>query len=816
MLRSYIALAIRVLRRNKFFSLLNIAGLAVGIAVCLLTFLVIRWEKGYDGYQSRKDRIYRIVTAYRNHTNGEIVDRKEGTPLGLADVVRKEFPEMENVAATWALPLSQIFVPAVDGNPTAEKIFKEQGIFFTDRELYSIFDFTWLAGTPSSLKDPNTAVITESYARNYFGDWKNAMGRTIQLWSFRIPFRVVGVFKDLPENTDVEVKIGMSYETLRDLQRGGFAYEDRWHYVSNFGQLFVTLPHNVQSKPLQARLPFLVKKYYGEDKGKTRTLSELVLQPLADIHTSEEYGTFKGNGLSSKVLWTLGLIGAFILAVACINFINLSTAQSVNRAKEVGVRKVLGSRRGDLFRQFILETALITFIALVLAGLLAGLAQPFLRQQMQKPLSFGQLNDPAMLAFLLSIWAAIVVLAGFYPAIVLSGFNPITAIKSKITARTAGGVSLRKGLVIFQFVIAQLLIMGTLVVVRQLQYLRHRPLGFEKAATALIELPSDSADKTKYKYLKQELLHVSGVTAASFCMDAPISLINVEDEYYFDNSRVKGDFKVSTQFADTDYLNTFRIGLVAGRLPYNRDSGVQEMLVNQLFVKKMGLSSPEKILGKTIALNVPDWKFQVVGVINDYNSKSLHNAIAPLVLADNPGAYTFIALRMEPQRLQSALEQVQKKFTTIFPSYIYDCRFIDDNIAQFYRTETITSKLVRYSALLAIFISCLGLYGLASFMAVQKTKEVGVRKVLGASVGNIVLLFSREFTVLPVVAFLVAAPMGYLFAHNWLSGFYYHIPLGWDIFFLALILSLVIAWLTVGYKAMRAATANPVKSLRTE
>jgi len=816
MLRSYITLAIRVLRRNKVFSLLNILGLAVGIAVCLLTFLVIRYEKSYDASQSGKDRICRVVTAYKNWSNKEVVGRMQGTPLGLADVMRAEYPDVKNVAATWALGFSQIFVPPAEGSKVEEKKYKEDGIFFSEPDLFRIFDFTWLAGNATGLKDPNTAVVTESYANKYFGSWKNAVGRTIQLWSFRIPFRVVGVFRDLPENTDMQVKIGMSYATWKVLMKAGFEYQDRWHYVNNSSQLFVLLPPHVGQHSMQTRLPGLVKKYYGEDKSKNQSQSQLVLQTLADMHTNGDYPTYKGDGLSGKILWVLGLIGAFVLAVACINFINLSTAASVNRAREVGVRKVLGSNRVQLFRQFMLETALITLFALILGCLLAQLALPFLRQLMQKPISLGALYAPSFLLFAFSTWVGIVVLAGFYPAIVLSGFNPIAAIKSKITARTIGGVSLRKGLVVFQFVIAQLLILGTVVVIRQMHLFRHRPLGFEKAATAFVELPSDSADRTKYGYLKQQLSSIPGVTNASFCMDVPSSATPVEEEFFFDNSPVKGDFKVTMQMADTDYLATFHIGLVAGRLPYQRDTGVREMLVNETMVKKLGLRNPAQILGKAMAVNNRGWTFQVVGVIHDYNSQSLHNAITPLVMAPVPGAYTYIALRMEPQQMKNALEQVQKKFTGIYPSYIYDCKFLDESIAHFYLTEAITSELVRWAAALAIFISCLGLYGLVSFMAVQKTKEVGVRKVLGASISHILLLFSREFTLLPVIAFLAAAPLGYYFAHRWLSGFYYHIDLSWDIFLLALGLSLVIAWLTVGYKAVRAAMVNPVKSLRAE
>jgi putative ABC transport system permease protein len=348
-----------------------------------------------------------------------------------------------------------------------------------------------------------------------------------------------------------------------------------------------------------------------------------------------------------------------------------------------------------------------------------------------------------------------------------------------------------------------------------MKFFKNQSMGFEKNALALVELPSDSTDQLSYNYLKAEVLKIPGVTAASFCLDAPASFGSNNVNFYFDNDPVKKDINVNLQFADTSYLTTFQIGLLAGRNPYPCDS-MKELLVNETLVKKLGLKSANDIIGKTLSFEDASKKYPVVGVMRDFNSKSLKEPVSPFVLATNTHAYNFIAFRMEPARMKTALEQVQKKFTNIYPTYIYDLTFLDERIARFYKTEALASHLFKIAAFLSIFISCLGLYGLVSFMAVQKTKEVGIRKVLGASVQSIVYLFSKEFTVLIAVAFLIAVPLGYFLMQEWLSGFYYHIKIEWFVFAMAIIISVIIAWITVGYKAVRAGLANPVKSLRTE
>ncbi|HTI08309.1 MAG TPA: ABC transporter permease [Puia sp.] len=816
MFQNYFKIAFRTLWKKRTFSFLNILGLTIGITASLLIFLVIHYETSYDSFQSRGDRIYRVVTTYTKHANGEVVGRESAVPVALSQAMQLDFPQLEKVAPVWNIGGAQVHVPGKKGLED-EHIYKENdGLYFTEPDLFNLFDYQWLDGNATALNEPNTVVLTRSLANTYFGSWKNAMGKTVEMWSYRIPFRVVGVFEDLPVNTDMQVKYGASYATFRNLMHpGAFTDPKEWQGAPWPSECFVLLKKDQQIAPLQAQLPKFVQKYFPEEKVKGATITSLSFQPLREMHLDERFYTFKSDALTHKELWSLGLIGAFLLIVACINFINLATAQSVSRAKEIGVRKVLGSPRSRILGQFLNETALITTLATVLGCLLAWACLPFLSDLMRKPLALDLLHNPAIIAFLIITAIIVTALAGFYPGLVLSGFNPIEAIKSRISAKTVGGISLRRGLVVLQFVIAQLLIIGTMVVVRQMKFFRSAPMGFEKKAVAMVELPSDSTDRLQYNYLKDQVLRIPGVAAASFCMDAPAAWGAYNEEIYFDTDPIKKGFSVAVQLADTSYLNTFRIPLVAGRLPYPLDT-LREIMINETLVKQLGLKSFQEALGKTIAFtNGRDRKYTIVGIIHDFSNKSLREQVHPLILAYDSHSYNYIAFRMDPEKMPTVLPQVQKAFTHLYPYYIYDLNFLDERVESFYHAQFITSQLFKVFAFLAIFISCLGLYGLVSYMALQKTKEVGIRKVLGASVHNIVYLFSREFTWLIGAAFLISAPLAWYFMQRWLSDFYYHITLGWEVFGLAMALSIVIAWATVGYKAIRAALANPVKSLRT-
>ncbi len=811
MFNNYLKTSFRTLWKKKSFSILNITGLATGIAAGILIFLVIQNEVSYDRYHSKKDRIYRVTSMQLNKSNGEINSRHGAVPAQLGDAMRLDFPQFEKVASIMSFGQAQLYIPAEGLGE--EKRFKENnGLFWADISFFEMFDFKWVAGNASRLAEPNTAVLNESFANKFFDNPQAAIGKTIQLWSYRVPLNVVGIFKDVPANTDLPVKMAASYETLKKLAPGMFTNPDSWNYISTSNECFVLAQQGHQYAALESQLRSFEKKHYKDDPAFRWKLG---FQPLTDVHLNTDFGTFYNNSLSKKELWSLALIGIFLLLVACINFINLATAQSVNRSKEIGVRKVLGGNRSQLIWQFMQETALVTFFSLVLGCLLAFACLPMLNNLMNKGLSLDVLNNQMILFYLLIIGIVVTLLAGIYPALVLSGFNPVHAFRSRINIKTTGNISLRRGLVVFQFVIAQLLIIGTVVVIQQMKFFRTRPMGFDKNGIVLVNLPSDSSLKVKYPLLKNQMEALPGVVSASLCMAAPSNDWAWSTDFVFDNDAEKKDFFIIGQFADTGYFKTFGISLLAGRLPFHSDT-TREIVVNEALIKKLGFRSPAEVIGKSIAFVGWNRKVPIVGVFRDYNNKSLREAIMPTAITTEYNAYEWIAVRMDRNDMNSTMESVHKLFSNIYPTYMFDPVFFDERIEQFYLNEALTSQLFKVFSILAIFISCLGLYGLVSFMAVQKTKEVGIRKVLGASAQSIVYLFSKEFTLLIGIAFLIAAPLGYFFMQKWLSGFYYHTNIGWLVFAIAILSSVLIAWITVGYKAVKAAFANPVKSLRTE
>jgi putative ABC transport system permease protein len=811
MLTNFFTTTFRILWKRKGFSLLNISGLAIGIAASLMLFLIIRHELSYEDFQENKDRLYRITTTQFSKSNNEPTLKTAGILMAMPDALRLDFPQLESVGALWGIGNAQVYVPS-EGLGEEKKFKESEGLFWAEPGIFEMLSFKFVAGNAKALNEPNKAVINESLARKYFDNASNAIGKTIQIWSFRIPLQVVGVFKDQPSNTDVPVQLAGSFPTLKNIAPALYSPENSWSSIRRIAECFVLAREGHQITALQAQLNTFTKKHLT-DKSEVRT--EMSFQPIQSMHLDKNFETYGRNGLSTKELWSLGLIGAFLLLVACINFINLTTAQSVNRAKEIGVRKVLGGNRKQLMQQFLQETALITFIAVVFGCILTWMFLPLLNTLMNKDLSLDFAVYPEILVYLLITATVVTLLAGIYPALVLSGFKPMMAFRSKTAATASKGISLRRGLVVFQFVIAQLLIIGTFVVVKQMNYFRNQPMGFDKDGIVLINLPSDSALKARYPALKDQMLQVPGVTNASLCMDAPTSEWPYTSGFRFDNDPLEKGYDISCQLADTSYFSTFGVSLIAGRSFFHSDT-LREAVVNELFVKKLGYTSPQEVIGKTIALSNWSRSIPIVGVIKDYNNKPFRDELTPLMITTEYNTYEWLAVRMKTKGMNATMEGVTKLFTSFYPTYLYDPIFLDERVERFYHNEALTAQLFKIFSFLAILISCFGLYGLVSFMAVQKTKEVGIRKVLGASLTNIVYMFSKEFTLLVFIAFVIASPVAYYFMNNWLAGFHYHISMGISIFALTIFSSIIIAWLTVSYKALKAALVNPVKSLKSE
>ncbi|HVU58763.1 MAG TPA: ABC transporter permease [Puia sp.] len=811
MLTTNFKLMFRSLWRNKSFSLLNILGLAVGIGASLLIFLLIRYELSFDSWHSNRDRVYRVISveAYRNGTT----DYDGCAPVPLADALRKEFPQAEEVAHVWRAGKWPFVLPGVKGSD--EKLVEVENIYSADTPIFKMFDVPWLAGTPGvALKEPYTMAISRSVADSWFGHWQDAIGKTVLQGEDRKPFRVTGVMEDPAPNTDMPLNVVLSYATYREWNKEALADPSNFDNFSTSSQCFFLLRKGQSISSMEAMLPKFVAIHFTPLYAHSDSRDSCFFQPLKEMHFNKTLDRFGKAGWSFGELWAMGLIGGFLLLVACINFINLATAQSLTRAKEVGVRKVLGSRRQQLLVDFLRETALLVLIAMGLGCLLAGLALPSLRLLLEKPVVLDG-SWPTVI-FLLAIGVVVTFLAGFYPGVVLSRFNPISAFKGKINARVAGGLSLRRGLLVLQFAIAQLLIIGTLVIVQQMDFFHSRPMGFERKAIAVVHLPWSRQHLPKNDYLKRQVLNIPGVVSASLCSGAPATDGNGSSLFVFDHHSQPEGFELVHRAGDSAYLSLFHIGLVAGRVPFSPDTGRrEECVLNETVVRMLG-QTPAGVLGKQIQLGMNEKPIDIVGVVRDFNNGSLREKVGPLAIFSSAERFWTLAVKLDPSKMRQAMAQVQTAYQNAYPGNFFNPAWLDSSVADFYHAEGIAATLFKIFAGLAIFISCLGLYGLVSFMVVQKTREVGVRKVLGASVPDIVLIFSKEFTILIGLAFLIAGPLGYFFMHHWLSDYYYHMPLGWGVFAAAILSSVIIAWITVGYKAVKAAMANPVKSLRTE
>lgn len=809
MLKNYLIIGFRNLLRNKGYAVLNILGLAVGIAACLLIFTVVQFELSYDTFQSNYDRIYHVVSEEK-YASGDI-GRNPGVPTPVPTALRSDMPQLEKVAALNTLYGNQITV--LGKNPAAErsekKFIEEIGIFFMEPEFFEIFDAQWLTGNPkTSLKDPNTVVLAKAEAEKYFGDWKAATGQYLKL-NNDLTLTVTGVIADTPENTDFPLKVMVSYETFK--KNPDYGYSTEWNSISSNHQVFILLPPKLSLENAKAELKKIGTKYYPDNKGDKYFL----LQPLRENHFDTRFGNLGDHMTSKATLWTLSFIGILILIMACINFVNLATAQAISRSKEVGVRKVLGGTRMQLMRQFLSETTLIVLVSVMLAVLFAQIALPFIREVSNVPENIKFIQNPYVIVFLVLITCIVSLLSGLYPALVLSGFEPVQALKSKITARNMGGIPLRRSLVVVQFIISQVLIIGTLIAVGQMDFIQNIELGFKKDAVYVVPISSDSTSQTKFASFKSQLLKISAIQSVSLANDPPSSDNWWGQNFYFNNSTEELDFNAFLKYADADYFKTYGMEFVAGS-GYQQSDTAQAFVVNETLLKKLGVTNFQEAIGKTLRLGGRgQWK-PIVGVVKDFKTSSVREAVQPIIITSARKNYYRASIKIHPQNLQQSVSQIQDLWEDTFPAYVYEGSFFDESIERFYRQEHQLALIYKIFAALAIFISCLGLYGLVSFMAAQKTKEVGIRKVLGASVSHIVWLFAKEFVTLICMAFVVAAPIAWYFMHGWLQDFVEQIPIGVGVFAVAIGISLLIALLTVGYRAISAALANPVKSLRSE
>lgn len=802
MFRNYIKSTVRNLLKNKTYATINVLGLALGISCCLTIFLIVKTELSFDTFHSKASRIYRVVSE-EDTDQGKIYTAGTHYPLPMA--LKNDFPDLEQVVATRDEGGANFLIRGNNSGEDNRRFREESGVGFSQTSFFKVFDFKVLLGDPETLLDePKTAVISRSVAEKYFGD-ENPLGKVLSMEN-TIDITITGVFEEFPHNTDFPFnKVIVSWESLREYD--DFISLDKWNVRMSAVQTFILIPQGSSASTYEASFPSFTDKYLGETR---RSGMEYFLQPLNGVHFDERFGNYDEESFSQDTLNALTLIGFFLIITACINFVNLSTALASKRAKEVGVRKVLGTTKAHLILQFLLETASILLISLLI-GL--GLTELILLN-IQEYIEFNapvQLQfDIYTLAFLLGLLILVGGLSGLYPSIVMARYSPIEALRSRFSTSRTQGMGLRKILVILQFTIAQVLIFGTLIVSQQISMFNDRDLGLDKDAILTVYLPGN--DPQKLELLKTELLKSSQVLQNSFALGSAIGDGNLSTEFTF-KELGDAEIKVALKFADQDYFDVFGLELLAGRRITDRDT-LNNIVVNEALIKKININSPEEALGKKIVVFGDEPT--IVGVVKDFHTMSLKSEIPPCIIASYGEWYFTANIKISPQNLTQGYDHVEKAWQTVFPDDVMNAKFLDDTVAEFYKDEQRVSRLFNIFSLIAIFISCMGVFGLVTFIAAQKTKEVGIRKVLGASVANIATLFSKEFFRLIIIALVIASPIAYYFMNQWLNDFAYRIDINPVVFAWVGIITIGVTGVTVGYKSLMSALANPVNSLRDE
>ena len=803
MISNYLKVALRNLLKHKAYTFINVVGLSIGLACCVLILLYVKDELSYDRYHTKADRIYRVILHGRLAGN-EI--HAANTCVPMAATLTAEYPEVE-----FATRLDNLGTVLVSHK---EKGFNEERVFFADSSFFDIFTLRLLSGNPKNvLSAPNSVILTEGTARKYFGEG-DPMGRTLT-FDDNTDYLVTGVSENVPENSHFHFDFLASFNSL-PRSRSTF-------WVNNNLKTYIVLRENVLPSQLESKFPALIRKYVAPQiqQGLGVTFDEFIegggeyyysLQPLANIHLHSKLEDEIEPGGNAAYITIFSIIAFFVLLLACINFMNLATARSANRAKEVGIRKVVGSRQIQLIKQFLIEAALLSFIAMVVAVFLVELFLPWFNDLAAKKIDINYLSDRYLLPGLFLVTILVSVLAGSYPAFYLAAFKPIAILKGASTVGATGrSPLLRKILVVFQFAVSIILIIGTLVVGKQMQYIRNKQLGFNKEQVVVIHRADATGDISAFE---TEIERLPNVISAAETQHLPGQTLDV-NVFKPEGAPETEGYLVNTFSVGYDYIETLGIELLAGR-SFSRDFGSDSSayIINEAAMKKFGW---DEAVGKTIF--EPDKAGpligQVIGLMKDFHYKSLHAEIEPALL--RLGSFpTYVASRISSNNIQGTLSDLEKIWQEFAPEQPFQYSFLDQDFDKLYRADQQVGKLVGTFTVFAICIACLGLFGLASFSAEQRTKEIGVRKVLGASVPNIILLLSKEFTKLVLVAFIIAAPIALYAMNKWLQEFAYKTDINILIFILAGSGALLIAYLTVGYQSAKAALANPIDALKYE
>ena len=816
MLKNYFLVALRTFRRNKTFSFINIVGLSIGISASLVIFLLVQYDFSFDKFEQSADRIYR-VTLYGKNQGGAFKYGDVCEPMAAA--AKKEVAGLEIVAPFHTLDGTRVTIayPNVN-NPV---VFRDQkDVIVADANYFNLLGYTWLAGNPAtSTQNPYEVVLTEKNARLYYAGAKYAdiLGKHLFL-DDTIQCTVTGIVKDLPGNTDFYFGTFLSlpsYYTAR-LKPQSFG---QWGWTNSADQLFVRLQPGVKHANVEAQLTKLQTTNNKPDSRDKATVA-VGLQPLNDLHFNADLGVFDESRQAHKpTLYYLLAVAAFLLLLAAINFINLTTAQASQRAKEIGIRKTMGGHRRQLIFQFLTETFVLTLLATILSLLLMPFLLKMFADFIPADFHFNLLRQPGVIGFLIGLTLIVTILAGAYPALVLSGFKPVLVLKNQAFANTAQtrSVWLRKSLTVAQFVIAQVFIIGVLLVSKQINYAINKDLGYKRDAILTVRTPY-RADPKKKPVLFDKLRAIPGIALTSLSSDAPSSNGTWSSTMDFNDGKKEVREDIEVKLADSNYFRIYGLRLLAGTSAPQSDT-VNAVAINESYLHLLGYQDPRAIIGKQI--KEFNGNPHIVGVVADFFPHSLREPIKPLVIANGIGNAHVFNIKLQPRTADgsnwpASIAAIEKAFRSVYPNDDFDYQFVDETIAKFYTAEKNISRLLAWATGLTIFISCLGLLGLVIYVTNQRTKEIGIRKVIGATVTNLIILLSRDFLKLIGLAILIAVPISWWGSRKWLENFAYKTSLSWWIFAAGGGALLLIALIILCIRTLRAALANPVKSLRTE
>lgn len=819
MIKNFFKTALRNFWRNKAFSTINVFGLAIGISSALVIFLIVYYEFSYDKFEKDGDRIYRVVMQSKIQGNDIF---SAAVPAPLSGAVANEMTGIDATVPVMSFQGDGTVKAVVSRDGINPVVFKNQpDVIFTTPGYFQMIPFEWVTGTmQSALKDPFNVVLTQSRAAEYFPGIAETdiIGKKIT-YDKDLAVTVSGIVKDLHEHTTFTSAEFISFATIAKTNLKNNFMMEVWNDWMAYSQLYIKLNKGTTVAATEAQLDKTILKYNKDARKDAANRMAFVLQPLNDLHFNTNYQAFNQRVASRKMLYGLSAIAVFLLLLGCINFINLTTAQAARRAKEIGIRKTMGSSRPQLVLQFLGETLFITFIATLLSLALTPLLLNMFKDFTPPGLAFDLLHQPSLMVFLVLLVATVSFLSGFYPALVLSGYKPVSVLKNQAFSGTSQtrSVWVRKTLTVSQFVIAQFFIIATLMVSKQINYAINSDLGFNKDAIISFGMPRDTV-KTHGPQLMQQIKKVPGVMNASTGFLAPADNGAAFGNIKFDNGKefVKPDVEIQIRWGNPEYLDIYQIPLVAGRNVLPSDT-IREFLVNERLAHALGFQRAGDMLGKEMQWNRK--KAPVVGIMKDFHDQSMKTAIGAVIFGGGNGS--FIHVKLQPRttgnvQWKNTIAQIQGLFKKMYPEADFDYRFMDETIAKFYESEQHTASLLSWATGLTILISCLGLLGLVIYSTNTRIKEIGIRKILGASVVNIVAILSKDFVQLVMLAFIIAAPLAWWATHHWLQDYVYKTNMSWWIFALSGFAMLVAAIATLSLQTIKTARANPVESLRTE